>query len=139
MTPSPGAGMAGEGAPFLAVVPAQEQQLPEPSQPANPEAVGFEEPGSEEIRSEALAAAPPSEAMARIQSKEAGSNAGNETGPMRTKARKAGANARTRARAETGTTGKATARTTGKSKRGQAAGTRSGAAARSKGARRKDQ
>jgi hypothetical protein len=39
---SPGAGMAEEGAPFIAVLPAQEHELPEPPKLANPEAAETE-------------------------------------------------------------------------------------------------
>ena len=112
--------MAEEDASFLAVVPAREQELPEPSQPAKPEAVSLDGDSSE-----AIATVPPSVALVRVQPEEVDSKAQSEVRPKRAKPRKADAKPGTRTNAE--------GKTSGKSKRGKPAGPKS------KGSRRKDQ
>jgi len=88
--------MAEEGAPFLAVVPAQERELPETSQPANPEAANHEVNSLAGADAETVTVAPPSEVKAEVQSKEGESKkvesiAESMTRPARTNLRKTGA------------------------------------------------
>ena len=126
--------MAEEGAPFLVVVPAQEQQLPEPPQPANPEKPANPEAVSlEGAYSEAVAATPPSHAMA-----EGEPNVESKTRPTRANSPKVGAKTGTKTRTKTRAESKTAGKTSDTSKRGKAAGART-AGSKSKGASRKDQ
>jgi hypothetical protein len=114
--------MAEEGAPFLALVPAQERELPQPSQPANAVAAGLEEAVSEKD------GAAPRKADAKTEAKT------DAKTPAKTEDK---SGVKTKRKAASKASGKTADKAADKRKRGKAVGARA-AGPKSKGSSRTD-